>query len=255
MPRDYPEHFSASAAAYARFRPHYPVALFDWLGTVTPTRNRAWDCATGSGQAAGPLAQRFRMVIASDASREQLRSAGGRSLCRVVSLAEVAPVRTSSIDLVTVAQALHWFILPLFFAEVRRCLVPGGVLAVWTYSLCRIEPGIDAILGEFYHHTLTGCWPPERELVESGYATLDFPFVQIAPPSFAMSAEWNLAALLGYIGTWSAVRKYQTRNATDPLPALRGSLSPLWGDAGRARPVRWPLSLRIGRADGGRATT
>ncbi len=251
MPPTYPDHFSASAAAYARFRPHYPDALFDWLGTISPARNRAWDCATGSGQAAIPLARRFRMVIASDASLAQLNSADGTILQRVASVAEVAPIRTSSLDLVTVAQALHWFALPRFFAEVARCLVPGGVLAVWTYSLCRIEPDIDAILREFYDHTLAGCWPQERGMVDSGYATLDLPFTTIPPPSFAMSVEWNLDALLGYVGTWSAVRQYQARHAADPMPGIRGRLLPSWGDADRVRLIRWPLSLRAGRAAGG----
>lgn len=250
MPPAYPDHFSATAAAYARFRPHYPDALFDWLGTISPARNRVWDCATGSGQAAIPLARRFRMVIASDASRDQLATADATKVQRVASLAEVAPIRTSSLDLVTVAQALHWLALPRFFAEVARCLVPGGVLAVWTYSLCQIEPEIDAILREFYDHTLAGCWPPERGMVENGYATLDLPFTTVTPPSFTMSVEWDLDALLGYVGTWSAVRQYRARRDRDPLPEVRAALEGVWGD-GRLAPrlVEWPLSLRVGYSD------
>ncbi|MDZ4864716.1 MAG: class I SAM-dependent methyltransferase [Gemmatimonadota bacterium] len=252
MPPVYPDHFSATAAAYARFRPHYPDALFDWLGTISPTGDRAWDCATGSGQAAAPLARRFRMVIASDASRHQLASADAPMMQRVASLAEVAPIRSSSLDLVTVAQALHWLDVHRFFAEVARCLVPGGVLAAWTYSLCQIEPEIDVILREFYEHTLAGCWPPERRMVENGYATLDFPFSPIASPVFAMSAEWNLDALLGYVGTWSAVRQYRARRDADPMPGLRDRLLSCWSSADRVRQIRWPLSLRAGRADGRR---
>lgn len=249
MPPAYPDHFSATAAAYARFRPHYPDALFDWLGTISPARDRAWDCATGSGQAAAPLARRFRVVIASDASRAQLATADASALRRVAALAEVAPIRTSSLDLVTVAQALHWLALPRFFAEVARCLAPGGVVAVWTYSLCRIEPQIDAILQEFYDHTLAGCWPPERGMVESGYATLDLPFTPIASPAFAMSEEWNLDALLGYVSTWSAVRQYRARRETDPMPGLRDRLLSCWGNAGSVRQIRWPLSVRAARGD------
>ena len=168
MAPQFPDHFSAAAPAYARFRPTYPEALFTWLATISPGHSRAWGCATGSGQAAGPLAQRFKTVIASDASLGQLRMMGRRPVHRLAALAEVAPIRAATVDLVTIAQALHWFDLPRFYADVRRCLVPGGILAVWTYARCLIRPEIDTLLQEFHDGTLAGCWPPERALVESG---------------------------------------------------------------------------------------
>jgi SAM-dependent methyltransferase len=245
MAPSFPDHFSAAAPAYARYRPHYPPALFDWLAVISPARRRAWDCAAGSGQAAAALAPHFDLVIGSDASRDQIRAADPRRLARVVSVAETVPIRSATIDLVTVAQALHWFALPAFFAEARRCLVPGGICAIWTYARCSVAPEIDAILDEFHDATLAGCWPPERALVEEGYRSLDLPIVPTPAPPFAMYAEWDLDGLLGYVGTWSAVRDCERRRGTSPVSALRDQLQQHWPRQAR-RTVRWPLHLTAG---------
>jgi SAM-dependent methyltransferase len=246
MAASFPDHFSAAAPSYARFRPLYPPALFDWLAGICPARRRAWDCAAGSGQAAAALAPHFDLVLATDASRDQLRAADPHGLSRVVSLAEMMPIRGATIDLVTVAQALHWFALPAFFAEVRRCLVPGGICAIWTYARCSIDPHIDTMLDHFHDVTLARCWPPERALVEEGYRSLDLPIEMTPTPPFAMTAEWDLDALLGYVGTWSAVRACERRQGKSPVPALREQLQRRWSPESR-RTVRWPLHLRVGR--------
>jgi SAM-dependent methyltransferase len=242
------DHFSRVAADYARFRPRYPDALFDWLAGLAPGRGLAWDCATGSGQAAVALAERFERVVATDASAEQLASAEAHPRVEYrVAPAESSGLAAASVDLLTVAQALHWFDLPAFYAEADRVLRPGGVLAAWCYGLFRFaDPEVQAVLARF-HDRVEPYWPPERQLLEAGYRTLDFPFPEDAAPDFAMTEGFDLDRLLGYLGTWSAVKRYREVRGDDPLIAPERELRAVWGDPARRRPVHWPLALRCGR--------
>ncbi len=242
------DHFSADAAGYRDFRPVYPAALFRHLAERAPAGALAWDCATGNGQAARGLLPFFDHVIATDASAAQIEAAeSAAGLEFRVAAAEDSGLASAAVDLITVAQALHWFDLDRFYAEVRRVLKPDGVIAVWSYNLLRMSPEIDRVLDAFYCHTLGPYWPPERRWIESAYADLPFPFDQQCLPDFAMTAAWDLDHLMGYLGTWSAVRRYRAALGEDPLRALRADLQRLWGGPGRARVVRWPLVVRLGK--------
>jgi SAM-dependent methyltransferase len=247
--RAFADHFSRLATGYATFRPSYPDGLYEAVAALAPGRDRAWDCATGTGQAAVGLTRRFELVLASDASAAQIRAAAAHGRIRyLVAQAEAVPLPSASVELVTVAQALHWLELPEFYAEARRVLRPGGVLAVWTYGRQRVDGGaLDAVIDHFYGHVLGSYWAPERRWVETGYRTLVFPFQEIPVTPPPMSAEWNLPQLLGYIGTWSAVARYREVTGSDPLRELAERLLPLWGDPPRVRRVEWPLSVRAGR--------
>lgn len=243
------DHFSSVAAKYADFRPQYPAELFDYLATLVPRTATVWDCAAGNGQATRGLAQRFARVIATDASAEQIASAPTVERAEFrVALAEASGLPDASVGLVTVAQAVHWFDLPRFYAEVRRVLVPGGVLAVWGYGINRIEgEAVDAIVQEFYGGLLGPYWPPSRLLIEAGYRTIEFPFAELTPPEVRMEVRWTLEQLLGYFSTWSATNRYIKATGQNPLPALAAQLEPLWGGAGATRRVAWPLAWRVGR--------
>jgi SAM-dependent methyltransferase len=156
---------------------------------------------------------------------------------------------TGIVDLVTVAQALHWFSLDAFYREVTRVLAPGGVLAVWTYGNVQLDDvRIDDVIGAFYHGTVGTFWPPERRHVEEGYRDLAFPFEELAPPSFRMEAHWMLPDLLGYIRSWSAVARFESVHGNDPVLALERELAPLWGPSSALHHITWPLLLRVGRA-------
>lgn len=247
--RDFADHFSQLSSRYAEFRPRYPEGLFDAIAAASARRRRLWDCATGSGQAAAPLAARFDAVIATDASRQQLRSATPHPRVRyAVARAEAVPVRERWADVVTVAQALHWLDLAEFYAEVRRVLTPGGLFVAWTYGLQRLgDDAIDGVLDDFYNRVVGPYWAPERGLVETGYRTLDFPFDEVTIASPPLTAEWALGRLLGYLSTWSAVAKCRQVTAVDPMVELEAMLEPLWGDPARPRWVEWPISVRAGR--------
>jgi SAM-dependent methyltransferase len=244
------DHFSQQAPDYARFRPNYPCELFAWLAGISPSRGTAWDCGTGSGQAAVGLAAHFEHVIATDPSRKQLEHAEShpRVDYRVAS-AEVSRLDTASVDLVTVAQAIHWFDLDKFYAEAKRVLKPGGVVAAWTYTLLDVEAGIDELLTDFYRNVVGPYWPPERRMVDDRYRSLPFPFEPIAPPAFEIRTEWTRDDLLGYLGTWSATQAFMKANGIDPLVEFARRLTPLWPDAALIKTLRWPLHLRVGRIE------
>jgi SAM-dependent methyltransferase len=241
------DYFSGHATDYAKYRPRYPAALFEYLASLTPQHERAWDCATGNGQAAFGLASFFEQVIATDASEAQLRSAPRHEkISYRLATAGRTDIESRSVDLVTVAQALHWFDLEAFYAEVRRVLKPSGVLAVWAYNLLEIAPEIDAKLKEFYSETVGPYWPPERRFVEDGYRSIAFPFRELAPPALRMEADWNLHELSGCLRTWSATKQFIKARGFDPVTALESELLPLWGAPESEKQVRWPLALRIG---------
>lgn len=241
------DHFSGHSADYAKYRPNYPAALFDWLATLTPTHELAWDVGTGSGQAALELARRFFRVVGSDAAEAQLRTAiAHERITYKVMPAERTDLADHSVDLITVAQAIHWFDFDGFYDEVRRVLKPGGIIAAWTYAGTRVAPEIDAIVKHYYVETVGNCWPPERKLVDEHYRTIPFPFAEIEAPPFRMVQHWRLEDLLGYLGTWSATKRYAQARNVDPIEALREPLTRAWGAEG-VRLVEWGLHIRVGR--------
>jgi SAM-dependent methyltransferase len=246
--KGFQDHFSALATGYATFRPSYPPELFAFLADLSAQRAVAWDCATGTGQAALGLAGHFAQVIATDASAAQIAHAvpHPRISYRVAS-AEASGLADASVDLVTVAQAAHWFDLPAFYAEVRRVLRPGGVLALWGYERLIVPNEIAETFQNFYEQTLAGFWPPERHFVETGYRDLPFPLAPLMAPEIALRAEWNLPQLLGYFGTWSAVKRCREATGCDPLLPLAAALESDWGSPAATKPLKWPTFWKLGR--------
>jgi ubiquinone/menaquinone biosynthesis C-methylase UbiE len=244
---EFKDHFSGHAYAYAKFRPRYPEELFRFLASISPANQLAWDCATGNGQAAIALADWFERVLATDASENQVANVEANSRVGYrVAPAEESGLEALSIDLVTVAQALHWFDLERFYAEVRRVSKPEGVVAAWAYKLASVTPSIDAMVNHYYSEVVGAYWPAERTLVEK-FEELAFPFPEMAAPRFEMEAEWNVDRMIGYLRTWSATQRFIAANQRDPLEALEKELRSTWGDAGESRRVVWPLTVRVGR--------
>jgi ubiquinone/menaquinone biosynthesis C-methylase UbiE len=241
------DHFSKQAADYAQFRPTYPQELFDYLGNIAPSRELAWDCGTGNGQAAVGLASRFDRVIATDASEKQIRNAQPHERVNYrVAPAEDSGIDSGTIDLIMVAQALHWFDLDHFYAEAQRVLKPNGVIAASAYNLLQIEPVIDEVVNRYYYEVVGSFWPPERKLVER-FADLPFTFHKIDPPKFEMRASWNLDHLVGYLRTWSSTQRFIAAKDSDPLKQIMDDLRTAWGAPEQTRNIIWPLTLRIGR--------
>jgi ubiquinone/menaquinone biosynthesis C-methylase UbiE len=244
------DHFSESAADYARYRLTYPAALYEQLSHLAPEQQRCWDCATGSGQAALGWAEHFDEVIATDASAEQLARAAEhprvRYCCEVV---ERSPsLEDGSVDLISVAAAIHWFELERFYAEVRRVARPGALLAAWSYGAeVHISPGVDALLQRFVDATLDAHWPALFHHVRTAYRELSFPFEELTAPALAVTVRWTLDDLLGNIRTWSGVRACAKATGSDPVAALEPELVHAWGERAQEHDCTWPLFFRLGR--------
>ena len=219
--------------------------MFRWLASIAPASELAWDCATGNGQAAIELAEVFERVIATDASEKQVANADAHPRVEYrVAPAESSGLEANSADLITVAQALHWFDLDKFYAEARRVLKPRGVLAALAYKLATVTPSVDAVVNHYYSDVVGTYWPAERVLVEK-FEELSFPFPEVETPAFQMETEWNVEQLLGYLGTWSATQRFMAAEQRDPLDGVRGELRRVWGT--EKRRVSWPLTMKVGR--------
>lgn len=253
---DFADHFSGHADDYARYRPTYPPALFQYLADCCTAHALAWDCATGNGQAARMLAEHFARVVATDASAEQIAAASPHPRVRYeVARARQSPLDDAGADLVTVAQALHWLDPAPFYAEVRRVLKPNGVFAAWTYGLFHVaseDPAaaeVDALIERFYRERVGSYWPPERRHIEAKYQSLPFPFDELSTPDFTMETHWTLREVIGYLHTWSATQRYRQDQQRDPITPSDWVAA--WGNPDVARTLRWPLHLRVGRTSAG----
>jgi len=250
--KPFSDHFSDVARSYAAFRPRYPQALFDWLATLPARRGAVWDCAAGSGQATVDVAARFERVVATDASSAQLAQAPALANVEYrAAPAEASGLPDGFADLVTVAQALHWFDLSRFYAEADRVLVAGGVLAVWTYGpLHVVDEAAEPVMQRCYRDTAGPYWPPERAHVENGYRDLPFPYPELATPPFDIETHWTLEELAGYVASWSATARCRELTGRDAAGELVAEMADVWRDPARRLPVRWPLTVRAGRKPG-----
>lgn len=241
--------FSLRPDQYAASRPQYPRELFSFLAAAAKEHARAWDCATGNGQAAVSYAARFSQVQATDISLEQLRHAGAHPKIHYSACAaERTPFANHAFDLIGVAQAIHWFDQPRFFQETERLLKPGGILAVWGYSHMFITPEVDALIAENLDALIGPFWASGNRQLMDGYPDLRLPFDPIEPPrDLAIQIAWNLPQLLDYIRTWSAVKRYAAQFGSDPVDALETKLQTAWQNPDQARLIRIPLILKTSR--------
>lgn len=242
------DHFSKDSGKYRQFRPRYPAELFAYVVDLAPGRALAWDCATGNGQAALSVAEYFDHVIATDASAEQLAHATPHDKVEYrQALAHDSGIEANSVDLLTIAAALHWFAKDEFYAEVRRVLRPGGVIAAWSYGArIEVDPKVDEAILRFGAEVLGPYWPPEFAYNVTGYKDLPFPFDEIAPPKIDVKMDCTVEDLINKVRTWSGYAGYVDKNGREPLEELESRLRPAWGDVERRR-VNWPLHFKIGR--------
>ncbi len=243
------DNFSTRADKYAQFRPSYPDALFDYLLGLTPGKEQAWDCGTGNGQVAQRLAPAFQIVQATDISRQQLDNAIVLpNIHYSVQPAEYTDFPDHSFDLITIAQAIHWFDFNAFYTEANRTLKPQGILAVIGYNRPWFTPALDAVITGFYKDVVGPYWDQERRYIDEQYRTIPFPYTELPSPAFTIDVQWSFDHLIGYIETWSAVKHYQKSKAEDPVAHLEPQLKEVWGDA-TLLPGQFPILLRVARVE------
>jgi SAM-dependent methyltransferase len=239
--------FDQGGQAYARFRPEYPPELSEFLAGIAPSRQTAVDVGCGNGQLTAHLAIHFASVIGLDPSADQIANATPQERVRYVCApAEDLPLPDHSVDLITAAQAAHWFELPRFYAEVRRIGGDDAVIALISYGVLRLDSDIEARFRQFYRDEIGPYWPPERSLVDTGYAGISFPFRERTGETFEIRESWDLGELLGYVSTWSAVRRARQAGREDILRRFAEELAGAWDNPSEKRPMAWPINMRLG---------
>lgn len=241
------DNFSAGSDNYAKYRPAYPPQLTAFLHSLAPATENAWDCGTGNGQMAFALSEIFEQVFATDISQPQIDNAiRADNIFYSIQPAEQTNFTDDQFDLIVVAQAVHWFDFEKFYAEVKRTARKNAAICLTGYGTIEISEEIDPILSDFYHNVVGPYWDKERTYIDEKYKTLPFPFQELPAPSFENKLSWTLSHLIGYLNTWSAVKKFISRNGYNPVDELHAHITPLWGFR-EEKEVRFPLLLRTGR--------
>lgn len=241
------DNFSTDSDKYSRFRPVYPASIFHYIDNLVKTKDRAWDCGTGNGQVAVELSRIFSKVEATDISENQLKNAVvSPKITYTLQPAERTNFPNDHFDLVTVAQAVHWFNFFEFYKEVKKCLKPGGIIFIIGYGLMKSNPATDRIITYFYEKVIGPYWDPERHYLDEGYKNIPFPFEELAAPEFVLEVEWKVEHLIGYLNTWSAVKHYIKKEGINPVNFIAEDLQKSFGEKGK---IRFPILKRVGRVN------
>ncbi|RXG28483.1 class I SAM-dependent methyltransferase [Leeuwenhoekiella marinoflava] len=241
------DNFSNHAADYAKFRPTYPQELYVYLFDIVQQKSKAWDVATGNGQVAFELSKVFDEVLATDLSAKQLAEAPQlKNIIYRVQTAEERFDDNEQFDLITVAQAIHWFDFDAFYKQVKHHLKPDGIFAVIGYSVLETLGELNTVIQHFYKVITDPYWDPERKYLDENYKSIPFPFKEIEPPKLTMPIYWTVEELLNYLNTWSAVKHYEKANGKNPLRLIQDDVYKHWG-AREKREFNFPLLLRVGK--------
>lgn len=238
------DNFSSNSDKYSLYRPGYPEELFQYLNDLLIEKQRVWDCGTGNGQVASRLAEFLPEVYATDISEQQLNHAIKKdNITYSIQPAESTNFPDQYFDLITIAQAIHWFDFQAFYKEVGRVLKPTGYIAVIGYSLFRSNPETENVIDHMYREILGEYWDPERQYLEDNYRNIPFPFREIETPEFELSQRWSFERLIGYLNTWSAVKHYKKATGNNPIELVHQDLQRSFGKEGR---VIFPILFRVG---------
>lgn len=243
------DRFSTRVDLYKNFRPGYPPQILEMFSKLLSADSFVLDCGTGNGQLAILLATYFKQIIAIDVSENQILSATKHpSISYRVASAEKTGLADQSVDLITVAQAVHWFNFNQFYKEVKRILKPNGFIAIVGYGLLQVESPVKPVLDQIYYHVLKNFWDPERKYIDEEYKTIPFPFDEKTVPTFSISYQWTVEQFIGYLCTWSACKLYESKNGLNPVEELSAQIRMCWGTG--KRQVTFPTLLRLGTIRG-----
>ena len=244
------DNFSIQAGTYKKFRPEYPKELYREILSHSTKREECWDCATGNGQVAKELSKYFNKVYASDISADQIKLAAKKpNIEYLITRAEKTPFHDDQFDLITVAQATHWFDFKAFNAEVKRVGKNSSKIIIWGYGLLRIEKRIDEIIQDFYTNTIGAYWDKERKHIDLHYESIEFDFKELdSPKNLSIGASWRLSHLIGYLNSWSSVQNYIKANGENPTIEIAQRLSNIWSEE-EYKQINFPIFMRIGQIE------
>ena len=240
------DNFSKQSETYKKFRPEYPEELYKVILTHSKNRESCWDCGTGNGQVAKELSKNFKNVFATDISENQLKLAYKKpNISYSISRAEKTPFNDNQFDIITVAQAIHWFHFNSFYKEAKRVGKPNSKIFVIGYGLLKINPRIDKIITKFYTEIIGAYWDKERRHIDNKYNSIEFGFEEIpAPKNLEMALEWDMQQLIGYLNSWSSVQKYIVKNGSNPVDLIKKELLELADN--KTLNVSFPIFMKIG---------
>jgi len=242
--------FGGHAKLYASARPTYPTELFQFIVSHCQKKDSVWDCATGTGQAAFVLANYFKQVEATDISMQQLENASqANNINYSVASAEDTSFEDESFDLITVAQALHWFEYEKFWPEVDRVLKPKGTFFAWGYDWTKIDFDTDFQIKKNLFDLLSDYWNPKAKLLWGGYQSvkLNFPYRLIEVPRFTIDLHWNLEQLFQYFLSWSSTQAYLKDHGLEKIEYAKQQVLKVWGNPEETKLIQWPLHILAGR--------
>ncbi len=240
------DNFSKQAAVYAQFRPRYTENIFKPIIDLCIEKNTVWDCATGNGQAAVILAQSFKKVFATDISQKQIDNAiQSENIVYSLSSAENAHFDKNSLNLIVVAQAVHWFNFEKFYTNANTFLKQDGIIALVGYGIHSVNAEIDGVVNNFYAQTIGSYWDSERRYIEQHYTTIPFPFDEIKIAETQMHFDINFESFIGYLNSWSAVQHFKNKNNYNPIELIEKSLKNIWGES--LNQISFPVFYRVGK--------
>jgi len=240
--------FSKQASLYAKYRPGYPKELIEYIISHTTAKETAWDCATGNGQAAILLSSYIKKIFATDISEKQINEAAQHpAISYSLGNEEKTNFAENTFDLITVAQAYHWFNFDGFFREAARVGKNGCTVAVWGYRLLNAaDESLNNQVRDFYYNKIYKYWDPERRYVDEEYKTIPFNFADDISMDFHENVQWTLDDLKGYFNTWSSLQHFIKANNYNIANEFAEQLKLNWND-GSKKSFSFPLFLRLGK--------
>lgn len=245
------DNFSNQTKFYKKYRPTYPIEIYQELLPFVKTKEQCWDCGTGNGQVAIHLTNYFQSVYATDISQKQLDNAEKHErITYKVERAEKTSFSDNQFDLITCAQAAHWFDSKAFNKEVKRVGKKGAIISIWGYGLLRIAPKIDKLIDKFYFNILGSYWDEERKHIDYELQTIPFDFNEIPTSNDkSIQTNWNLNELEGYFNSWSSVQHFNKSNPnTDPVQQIILEIKNFWKE-NEVKEVKFPIFMRVGNID------
>lgn len=221
------------AEGYAKYRPDYPQELHAAIVNFCQDKSKgsvldlAIDIGCGSGQSTLALAGSIKHVVGIDVSAAQINQArrlyteSHKNVEFQVGPAEdLSQFKDSSVDLVTFATCFHWLDAEKVYAEVKRVLKPGGVIAVFAKGLVYASlDEVTSVIKKFNYQTLADYWSPRICLIWEQYQDIMLPFEDFTrdETSFKIHRQYPLSMLIGYLRSWSGYQNYMKAHPEDDI--------------------------------------